>query len=56
MPRDPLELLIGPVTRLMAKILKKAFNRLFQDTWVKVNFKKILNNEVKVLINLIHVH
>jgi hypothetical protein len=29
---------------------------LFKNTWAnKVNFKKILNNEIQVLINLIHV-
>jgi len=27
----------------------------FQDTWTEVNFKNILNNEVEVFINLIHV-
>jgi hypothetical protein len=43
------------MTRLMAKKSKKAFNEHFQDTWVKVDFKKILNNEEQDLINLIHI-
>jgi hypothetical protein len=54
-PKDPLEVPVGPVTRLRAKRFKKAFNGLLQDTWVKVDFKRILNNEEKVVINLIHV-
>jgi hypothetical protein len=29
--------------------------RLIQDTLVKVNFKRITNNEEQALINLIHV-
>jgi hypothetical protein len=54
-PKDPLEVPVGPVTRLRAKGFKKAFNGLLQDTWAKVDFKRILNNEKKVVINLIHV-
>jgi len=44
-PKDPLEVPIGSVTRLRAKRFKEAFNELFQDTWAKVDFKRILNNE-----------
>jgi hypothetical protein len=44
------------VTRLKAKRFKEAFNGLLQDTWAKVGFKKILNNEVQALINLIYIH
>jgi len=54
-PKDPLEVLDGPVTRLRAKRFKKAFNGLLQDTWAKVDFKRILNNEEQAVINLIHV-
>jgi len=54
-PKDPLEVPVGLVTRLRAKRFKKAFNGLLQDTWAKVDFKRILNNEEKVVINLIHV-
>jgi len=54
-PKDPLEVPVCPVTRLRAKRFKKAFNGLLQDTWDKVDFKRILNNEEKVVINLIHV-
>jgi len=52
---DPLEVPVGPVTRLRAKKFKEAFNGLLQDTWAKVDFNRILNNEEKVVINLIHV-
>jgi len=44
-PRDPSKVLVGLVTRLRVKCFKEAFNGLFQDTWAKMNFKKILNNE-----------
>jgi hypothetical protein len=42
-----LKVLVGLVTRLRAKRLKKAFNGLLQYTWAKVDFKKILNNKVE---------
>jgi len=54
-PKDPLEVLVGPVTRLRAKRFKEAFNELLQDTWAKVDLKRILNNKEQVMINLIHV-
>ena len=50
-----MEVLVGPVTRLRAKKFKKSFNGLLQDTWVKVDFKRICNNKEQALINLIHV-
>jgi hypothetical protein len=53
-PKDPLEVLVGPVTRLRAKRFKEAFNELLQDTWAKVDLKRILNNKEQVVINLIH--
>ena len=31
--KDPLEVPVGPVTRLRAKKFKEAFNGLLQDTW-----------------------
>jgi hypothetical protein len=31
-PKDPLEVLVGPVTRFRAKRFKEAFNGLFRDT------------------------
>jgi hypothetical protein len=43
------------VTKLRAKRFKEVFNGLLQDTWTKVDFKTILNNEEQTLINLIHV-
>ena len=54
-PNDPLEVLVGPVTRLRAKGFKIAFNRLLQDMWANVDLKRILNNEEKAMINLIQV-
>jgi hypothetical protein len=53
--KDPLEVLVGLVTRLRAKRFKEAFNRLLQDMWAKVDFKRILNNDEKAVINLNHV-
>ena len=54
-PKDLLEVPVGSVTRLRAKRFKEAFNGLLQDTWAKVDFKRILNNEEQAVINLIHV-
>ena len=54
-PKDPLEVLVGLVTRLRAKMFKEAFNGLLQDTWTKVDFKRILNNEEQAMVNFIHV-
>jgi len=54
-PKDPLEFLVCLVTRLRVKRFKEASNELLQDTWAKVNFKRILNNEEQTMINLIHV-
>ena len=52
--KDPLEVPVGPVTRLKAKKFKEAFNRLLQDTWAKVDFKRICNNKEQALINMIN--
>jgi hypothetical protein len=54
-PKDLLEVLIGIITRLRAKRFKEAFNGLLQDTWAKVDFKRILNNKEQAVINPIHV-
>jgi hypothetical protein len=54
-PKDTLKVLVGLVTRLKAKRLKEAFNGLLRDTWVKVDFKRVINNKEQALINLIHV-
>jgi hypothetical protein len=50
-----LEVPVGPVTRLMAKKFNEAFNGLLQETWAKVDFKRICNNKEQALINLIHI-
>jgi hypothetical protein len=50
-PKDPLEVPVGPLTRLRVKSFKEAFNGLLQDMWVKVDFKRILNNEEQAVIN-----
>jgi hypothetical protein len=54
-PKDPLKVMVSPVTRLGAKRFKEAFNGLLQDMWAKVDFNRILNNEEQAAINLIHV-
>jgi len=54
-PRNTKSSVRGSVTILRAKKFKEAFNKLLQDTWANIDFKKILNNEEYVLINLIHV-
>ena len=33
----------------------EAFNGILQDTWTKVDYKRILNNEEQAVINFIHV-
>ena len=43
--KDPLEVPVGPITRLRAKKFKEAFNGLLQDTWDKVDFMRICNNK-----------
>ena len=53
-PKNPLEVPVGPVTKLRAKRFKKVFNELLQDIWAKVDFKGILNNEEQSMINHIH--
>ena len=53
--KDPLEVPVGPFTRFRAKKFKEAFNGILQDTWAKVDFKRICNNKEQALINLIHV-
>ena len=54
-PKHLLEVLVGPIIWLRAKRFKEVFNGFLQDTWAKVDFKRILNNEKKVVINIIHV-
>jgi hypothetical protein len=53
--RDLLKVLVCLVTKLRVKRFKEVFNGLLQDTWIKVDFKKILNNEEQTLINFIRV-
>ena len=50
-----MEVLVGPITRLKANRFKETFNGLLQDTWAKVDFKRVMNNKEKALINLIHI-
>jgi len=50
-----LEVPVGLVTRLRAKKFKEVFNRLLQDIWAKMDFKRICNNKEHALIKLIHV-
>jgi hypothetical protein len=46
---------LGSVTRLRAKKFKKAINKLLQDTWAMMDFKRISKFEEQILIILIHV-
>ena len=53
---DPSEVLVGLMTRLRRdKRFKETFNKILQDTWVKVDLKVILNNKKQALIDEIHV-
>jgi hypothetical protein len=54
-PNDPLVVPVGPITRAMVKKFKEAFNRLLQDTWMKVDYKRVTTKEEQSLINLIHI-
>jgi hypothetical protein len=47
-----LEVLVGLVIRLRAKRFKETFNGLLQNTWARVNFKRILNNKEQAVIIL----
>ena len=49
-PKDPLEILVGPVTRLKAKRFKEAFNGLLQDTWAKVDLIRSRQGQIRILI------
>ena len=52
-PKDPLEVPLGPITRLRAKKFKEAINGLLQSTWTKVDFKHATSQEDQALINLL---
>jgi hypothetical protein len=53
--KDPLIILIGPITRVRAKNFNEAFNRLLQDIWANVDYKRATIQEVQYIINLIHI-
>jgi hypothetical protein len=40
-PRDPLDVPLGPITRLRVKRFNEAINGLLQDSWAKMNFERI---------------
>ena len=40
---------------ILDRFEREAFNGLLRDTWAKVDFKRVINNEEQALINLIHV-
>ena len=50
-----MEVPIGLVMRLRDKKLKEEFNGLLQNTWAKVDFKRIYNNIKQALINIFHI-
>jgi len=43
--KDLLEVPNGPMTRFKAKTFIESFIRLLLDTWAKVDFKRVINNE-----------
>jgi len=44
-PKDPLEVSIGLIIRLMARKPKKTFNELIQNIWAKRSFKTSTNDD-----------
>ena len=54
-PRDPLQVPVGPITRAEAKRFKKALNSLIQDTWADFELlkSKMSPYEDQGLINII---
>jgi hypothetical protein len=42
--KNLLEVLVDLMIKLKTKRFKKIFNKFFQNTWIKMDFKKILNN------------
>ena len=54
-PRDPLHVPVGPITRARAKRFKEALNGLIQDTWAdsEVLKTKMSPHEDQGLINVI---
>ena len=53
--RDPLHVLVGPITRARAKRFKEALNGLIQDTWADSELlkSKMSPHEDQGLINTI---
>ena len=54
--KDPLHVLVVPITRARSKKIKEALNRLIQEIWVDSNIgdSKLGPKEDKGVINLIH--
>jgi hypothetical protein len=53
--KDPLIILIGPITRVRAKNFNEAFNGLLQDIWANVDYKRTTIQEGQSIINLIYI-
>ena len=51
LPYDPLDLTIGPITRLMAKKIKEALIRLIHNIWTKISIQTSTKDE-HTLINV----
>ena len=54
--KDPLHVLVVPITRARSKKIKEALNRLIQEIWADSNIgdSKLGPKEDKGVINLIH--
>ena len=52
---DLVNVLVDPAKRIKANRFVKNFNGSLQNTWTKLDFKIILNNEVQTLTHLIHI-
>ena len=51
--KDPLDVLIEPITMSMSKKIKETLNELIQDIWANLSFQTSMRN-VQDLINVIH--
>jgi hypothetical protein len=51
--KDPLDVLIEPITMSTSKKIKKTLNELIQDIWANLSFQTSMRN-VQALINVIH--
>lgn len=55
--KNPLQVLVEPITRSRVKKFKNAFNEIIQSIWAKMNFNKITTStsDDQTLVNLVYV-